>query len=62
MDLMTFVDIVLIVGLVVLVLSIPYLLQRRTELEEKGFEVRWFLIQTIVIVVWLVLLLFVLGG
>ena len=59
---MTFVDIVLIVGLVVLVLSIPYLLQRRTELEEKGFEVRWFLIQTIVIVVWLVLLLFVLGG
>jgi uncharacterized membrane-anchored protein len=62
MDFMTFIDIVLIAGLVVLVLSIPFLLKHQTELEEKGFEVKRFLIQTVIIIVWLVLLLFVLGG
>ena len=58
---MTFIDIILIVGLVVLLLSIPFLLEHRAELNEKGFEVKRFLIQTVIIIVWLVLLLFVLG-
>lgn len=58
---MTFVDIVLIVGLVVLVLSIPFLLKHRTELEKKGFEVKRFLIQTVIVIFAIILALFVLG-
>jgi uncharacterized membrane-anchored protein len=44
-----------------MLLSIPFVLRNWKELEEKGFEVKRFLIVTFVGAVWILLLVFVLS-
>jgi len=61
MDFMTFIDLFLLIGLLVMIGSIPYFLSYRKELEEKGFEVNQFLIRTVVVIIAIILALFVFG-
>jgi hypothetical protein len=62
MDFMSIVDLILVAGLVMFVVSIPFYLKNRTTLEEKGFPVKQILIDSAIAIFLIILLLFVIRG
>jgi hypothetical protein len=55
------IDYLLLAGLVMFLFSIPFYVRNRSRLEEKGFEVKQILIDSVIAIILICILLFVVG-